>query len=89
MGAIVAQQLQRIGMLAGDDRNLRVALDGGGEILEDAVDLDGQGRLGQARADRLGQLGARQRALERTAAAVRQRQGDHREQCRFMRGQAI
>ncbi len=67
---VVAQQRQRVGMLAGDDLHPGIAVDDGGEIAQRAVDLDGERRLGEARADRGGERAAAQRRVEAALAAV-------------------
>ena len=53
----MAQQLQRVRVLAGDDLDLGVRCRSARQIPQLAVDLDGERRLGQARADRGGDLG--------------------------------
>ena len=51
MGAVVADDLQRVGVAARDDLNLRVGGDSGAQILQNAVDLNGEGVFGETRAD--------------------------------------
>ena len=77
VGAVVAQQLQRVGMAAGDDFDVGVGVDGGGEILQVTVHLDRQGRLGKAGPDIGGDLQPGNRAVESAPTAVRQGYGHH------------
>ncbi len=51
MGGVVADQLQRLGVPAGDDPELGVRLERAEDVDNLAVGLDRQGGLGQARAD--------------------------------------
>jgi hypothetical protein len=74
---VVAQQLERVGRFRRDDLDARVAIDRRGEVLDLAVDLDGERRLGEAGADGLGQLGAADGARKALGAAVRQPDCDH------------
>src|SRR5260221_14294038 len=62
MRRIVAQHLERLGHIAGDDGDPGVPLDRRGEILELAVDADHHGGLGEAGADRGGDLAAGHRS---------------------------
>ena len=50
---------------------------GADEILQRSVDLDGERRLGETRADGGGQIGPGQRPLELAPAAVRKRNRNH------------
>jgi hypothetical protein len=77
MRGVVAQQLQRVGMGAGDDLDLGVVVDDVGEILDLTVDLDGERGLGEPRADGGGDLRARNRAVEAAHIPIRQRDRDH------------
>ena len=72
MRGVVADQLQRLGILPGDDAQLRVLLDGAEDVPLLAVDLDDQRRLGEARADRGRDLRARHPAREIQHLAVGQ-----------------
>ena len=64
------------GEARGDDGDLGVAVDAGGEVARLAVDHDGERGLGQARADRGRELGAGDRAGEMALLAVGQGDGD-------------
>jgi hypothetical protein len=75
----VAQDLKRVGVLLGDDLERGVALDAKAGIDQLAVDLAGQGRLGQSGANRGGHVGHGNGVLERTLAAVGERDLDHRD----------
>ena len=77
MGAVVTQQLQRIGVAAGDDLYRCVLLDGAGQVAKRAVHLDGQSVLRQPRADRLRDFQAGHRPIEFPDASVGQRDGNH------------
>jgi hypothetical protein len=77
VGAVVAQQLQGVGMAARDNLDRRVLLDHRRQIDDAAVQLQGERRLGQARADRGRDLGARNGLVEVAHAAVRERDGNH------------
>ena len=61
MRRVVADQLQRLGVLLGDDADLGVVLDGPEQVPLLAVDFEDQGRLGEARPDGGRDLGARSR----------------------------
>ena len=79
MRARMAQQAQggRVVIAAGEDADLRIAVETGGEVAHLAVDLDGDGLLGQARAYGQGDVAARDRARERQAFAVGEREVGH------------
>jgi len=86
MGAIVAQQIEGIGMGAGDDLDPGVPLDGRREILQRPVDFHRKRRLGETRADGSGQFGPGQRPVELAPTAVRKRNRDHGGECGHIRG---
>jgi hypothetical protein len=73
----VADDLQAVGVLLGDDGQLRIGLDAVAQVDEAAIDLAGECRLGQARADAGGHLGHRERAGVLAAGAVGKRDLDH------------
>ena len=77
MRRIVAQQFERIGVTRRHDADLRVVIDHVGEVDHLAVDAQGEGGLGQARADRGGDLRAADRLVEGPDRTVRQRNIDH------------
>src|SRR5690606_13386501 len=52
---VMSKQLQSIGRFAGNDLYARVAIDGRGEVTQDAIDPYGDRVLREPRADRLGQ----------------------------------
>ena len=70
VGTGVADDLQSFLVLGRDDLQGRVAIDGVAGVDQAAVDLAGEGRLGQARADGLGHLGHGDRVIEGTLTAV-------------------
>ena len=73
----MADQLQRVFVLIGDDRNLGVGIDDVGQVAHDAIDADRQRRLGQAESDIGGEFGAGQGRVVRPDAAVGERDGGH------------
>jgi len=73
----VADQLQALGILVGDDRELRIALDAVRRVDQLAVDLAAQRGLGEPGADRGRDLGDRDRLVELPDRTVRQRDGNH------------
>ena len=75
MRRIVADQLQHLVRLAGDDLDRRVVLDHCRDIADLAVDLDRDRGLGQPRPDRGGDVRARHRPVESTNAPVGERDG--------------
>ena len=77
MSGVVAQDLDPLGHLAGDDRDRRVMVDQRRQIARPAVDLDRDRRPGEAGADRRGQLRAGHRTGKFPGAAVGQGH-DHR-----------
>ena len=85
MGAVVAQQIEGIGMGARDDLDAGVLLDGGVEIPERSVDLYGERRFGETGPDGGGQIGPGQRPLELAPTAVRKRNRDHGVECGHIR----
>ena len=66
----MAQDIERLRTLLGDDREIRVVLDLVARIDETAVDLAGQRGLGKAGTDRSGDIGNRDGRVELTLAAV-------------------
>ena len=64
MRRVVAQQLQRLGVARRHDADLGVVIDDVGEVDQLAVDAQRQRRLGEARADRGGDVGAAHRFVE-------------------------
>ncbi len=81
MRGVVPDQLERVRILGGDDRNLGVPGDRRGQILHLAVDFDRERGLGEPGADAGGKLGARDGLLEGTDAAVREGDVDHLRRC--------
>jgi hypothetical protein len=75
----VPDDVERIGMLVGDDLERGIALDAERQIDQLAVDLAGQRGLGQTGADGGGDTRDVDRAGEFTAAAVGERDVDHGE----------
>ncbi len=73
----VADDLEAVGILVGDDRERRIGLDAVARVDEPAVDLAGQRGLRQARADRGGHLGHRRGMDKLAPGAVRQRDPNH------------
>ena len=70
MGGVVAEQVEGIGALRRDDLDPGVAVDRPDEVGQLAVDLDGERGLGEAGADRLGDVGAGDGSVILTDAAV-------------------
>ena len=77
VGGGVAQHVQRVGMLVGDDLERGVVGDDEAGVHQLAVHLAAQGGLGQARADGQGDVGDADGVLEGAAAAVGERDVDH------------
>ncbi len=73
----VANDLQAVGILVGDDGELRVAVDDVAGVDEPAVHAAGDGRLGQAGADGGRHLGHGNGAGELSPGPVRQRHVQH------------
>jgi hypothetical protein len=71
MRRVVAQQRQRLGIARRHDADLGVVIDDVGEVFHLAVDAQRQRRLGEAGADRGGDVGTAHRFFERTDRAVR------------------
>ena len=60
MSEIVARQFQRISLVPrGDQRQLRIAIEGAGQVAQFAIDARGQRGLGKAGTDRGGDIGRR------------------------------
>ncbi len=76
MGGVVAEKLQRLGALVGDDLERRVPIDQIGEIALLAVHLRRERRLGEARTDVARDLGHRHGIVVTAHRAVRQTDGD-------------
>ena len=74
---VVAQQFQRIGVARRDDADLRIAVDHMGEVDHLAVDAQREGGLGEAWADRGGDVRAADRFVEGPDRTVRQGNIDH------------
>ena len=81
MRAGVADDLQPFGILGGDDAQARVVVDAVAGVDEAAVDLTGDGGLGQAGADRGGNVHDGHGMVEFAAAAVGERDCDHGDGC--------
>ena len=77
MGAVVAQQFERVGMLARDDLDRRVLADHGGQIHHPPIELERERGLGEAGADGGRDVGAADRLVEFAHASVGQRDGNH------------
>ena len=91
MGAVVAQQLERVGVILGDDLDpwRRCSIGRGQDPSALPSTLTASAALARPGPMACGQFRARDRALERTAAAVRQRHGNHRVRGKFMSGEGI
>ncbi len=74
---VVADQLQGLGIAAGDEHNIGVVFDLGGQIDQLAVELHGQRGAGEARADRFRHRRARHRPVEAAHGFVGQGNGGH------------
>ena len=77
MGGVVAQQLEGVGMGPGDDLDPGVAAIEAARSRGSPSILNGERRLGEARADRGGQLGAGDRPVEPARGTVGERDRDH------------
>ena len=78
----VAQDLEAVGILAGDDGDLRVAVDQVGGVDELAVDAAGERGLREARTDARSEFRHGERLLETALAAVWQGDDRHRRRSR-------
>ena len=85
VGGVVANDLERIVMVTGDDLDPGVIDDRAREIPKLAVDANGEGGLGQAGADGGGDIGARNRSVEFTHVSVGKGNGDHQSPCGSVR----
>ena len=81
MRARMADDLQSFGILGGDDAQAGVMVDAVAGVDEAAVDLTGDGGLGQAGADRGGDVHDGHGMVEFAAAAVGERDCDHGDGC--------
>ena len=72
MGGVMAQQFQRVFMVAGHDLHSGVGFDRAREIAQFAIDLDRKRGFGEARTDIRGERRARHRAVEISDTAVRE-----------------
>ncbi len=77
MRGVVAQQFQRVLVLAGDDRQIRIAVDDIRGVDHAPVDLAGQGGLGQARTDGGGDILNADGLIETALTAVGKGDGRH------------
>ena len=77
VGAGVADDLHALGVLGGDDAQGRVVVDQVAGVDQAAVDLAGDGGLGQAGTDGLGDLQDGDGGIELALAAVGKGDGDH------------
>ncbi len=73
----MTQDVERLGALLGDDRQLRVVFDAETRVDELAVDLAGERGLREAGADRRGDVLHRDSVIELALAAVGERDVDH------------
>ena len=89
MRRVVADQLQRLGIAAGDEHNVGVVFDLGGQIDQLAVQLHGQGGAGEARTDRCRHRRARHRPVEAAHGFVGQGDGGHGRFGSFLGGNAV
>ena len=64
MGSVMAQQFQRVFMVAGHDLHSGVGFDRAREIAQFAIDLDRKRGFGEARTNIGGERRARHRAVE-------------------------
>ena len=76
MRCVVAQDLDPLGRVAGDDRHRRVVIDPGRQIARPAVDADGDRRFGEPWPDRRSDVGAGYRPGKLAARAIGQRHDD-------------
>ena len=79
MRGVVAQKIQSVGILGGDDGDLRVPVDPGRKVLHLAVYADGERSFGKAGTDAGRQLLAAHGLLEAAHVAVGQGDGNHEE----------
>ena len=77
MGAIMADHLQRFGIAPRDEAELCVLRDGRGKIAQLAIHFHGERRLGQARANRRRDSGARHRAVKLADGTIGQGNRGH------------
>ena len=77
MGAIVADEFKRAGLLTADKFDFRVALDGVGEIDELPVERHRDGALGQRGRDRLCDLQACRAGGKLALGAIGESHGNH------------
>jgi hypothetical protein len=75
MGGVMPDHFQRFDILAGDDAQARIVLDGTEQVPGLTVHLHREGRLGEARPDLRRDLRTRGAARERHRLAVRQGYG--------------
>ncbi len=72
----MADDLQAVGVLVGDDAHTGVVVDDAGGVDQPAVHLAGQRSLGKARSDARGDVRDRNRVIKMSLASVRK--GDYR-----------
>ena len=77
MGAIVADELERAGILAADEFDFGVLMDGIGEIDHRAIQRHGDGALGERGGDGFGDLEAGDARRELTLRAIGESHGNH------------
>ncbi len=77
MRRVVADELQRARILAGDELDLRVAIQRREQIDERAVDSHGDAALGERGRDALGDVEARDAGIELTGRPVRESHCNH------------
>ena len=78
MGGVVADQLQRTGIVTPDEFEPRIGVDGGGEVRELAVEDHGHGAFGQRGRNALGDVDAGNAGFERTLRAIGKGNRDHK-----------
>ena len=88
MRRVMADQFQRISIPTGDEHDIGVALDLGGQIDQLAIELHGEGRAGEARADRFRHRRAHHRPVETAHGFIGQGYGGHGRFGSFLSGNA-
>ncbi len=78
MGRVVADELERLRVLARDDADRGVALDRRGKVVELAVELDRHRLLGKRLGDGLGDVAARDSRFEVARGTIGKLKGNHR-----------
>ena len=77
MGSVVADHVQRFGIAAGDENDIGVVFDGGGEVHRLAVQLHRQGSAGESGTNGGGHIRASDGGVEPAFGTVGQGDGWH------------